>query len=177
MAESPRRAAVLVPLCRGAGGVEVILTRRAEGLPTHPGQVSFPGGRYDPTRDDSLLATALREAGEEIGLRTADAEVLGALPAVATLSSGFEIHPFVARIPSGYCFALRQGEVAEVFRMPLAAHADAALRTTHRWSVAGRSVEVPAILFAGKLVWGATLRILDLLVVGDVVSKLFKVTE
>jgi 8-oxo-dGTP pyrophosphatase MutT (NUDIX family) len=159
----PRRAAVLVSLEKGVSGVDVILTRRTDGLPTHAGQISFPGGRYDAGRDESLLATALREAEEEIGLRPDHVEILGALPAVSTLSSGFEIHPFVARIPSGYPFTPDPREVAEIFTLPLRAHGDLAFRVAHRWHVEGRAVEVPALLFEGRLVWGATLRILDLL--------------
>ena len=163
MADSLRRAAVLVPLQRRPTGVEVVLTRRAEGLPTHPGQIAFPGGRHEPGRDESLLATALREAEEEIGLHPQDVDVLGALPAVATMSSGFEIHSFVALVPEGYVFTPEPGEVVEVFQMPLGARHDPALLVAHRWSVQGRPFDVPAILFGGRLVWGATLRILDLL--------------
>lgn len=159
----PRRAAVLVALHRHRDGEAVVLTRRAEHLPTHAGQIAFPGGRHDVGRDESLLATALREAEEEIGLDPRHVEVLGALPAVTTMSSAFEIHPFVGRIPSPYPFQPHAGEVIEVFSMPLCAYADPALRVAHSWSVRGRAVEVPAIAFEGRLVWGATLRILDLL--------------
>ena len=158
-----RRAAVLVPLCGPANETEVVLTQRAVDLPTHAGEIAFPGGRHDPERDDSLLATALREADEEIGLRPSDVQVLGALPTISTLSTRFEIHPFVGRIPSNYPFAPHPGEVFEVFRMPLRAHGDAALRVAHRWTVSDRTIEAPGILFDGHLVWGATLRILDLL--------------
>jgi 8-oxo-dGTP pyrophosphatase MutT (NUDIX family) len=175
---TPRRAAVLVPLYRGAGGgIEVVLTRRTEHLPTHPGQISFPGGRFDPGRDEGLLDTALREAEEEIGLRRVDAVLLGALPAVATLISGFEIHPFVARIPEDYPFVPHPGEVAEILTLPLGAHADPALSETHPWEVEGHRVEVPAIRYRGHLVWGATLRILGLLARTDVLSRGFAVTE
>lgn len=163
MTAAPRRAAVLVPLDRTAKGIEVILTLRSADLPTHAGQISFPGGRHDAERDESLLATALREASEEIGLTPRDIEIVGALPAVATMSSSFEIHPFVGRIPAGYAFQPDPREVQEIFSLPLHAHGDAAYRVTHRWSVDDRHVEVPGLLFEGRLVWGATLRILDLL--------------
>jgi len=157
------RAAVLVPLQYDSGGTSVVLTRRADWLPTHAGQISFPGGRYDPDHDESLLATALREADEEIGLRPTDVEVLGALPTVSTMSSRFEIHPFVARIAAAYAFTPHPGEVVEVFSMPLHAHGDPARRGAHRWTVDERVIEVPAILYEGRVVWGATLRIVDLL--------------
>ena len=159
----PRRAAVLVALHREGDGEAVVLTRRAEHLPTHAGQIAFPGGRHDVGRDESLLATALREAHEEIGLDPRHVEILGALPAVTTMSSAFEIHPFVGRIPPHYPFQPHAGEVVEVFSMPLRAYADPALRVSHPWSVGGHAVEVPAIAYDGRLVWGATLRILDLL--------------
>ena len=158
-----RRAAVLVPVFGDGDAAAVVLTQRAVDLPTHAGEIAFPGGRHDPERDESLLATALREADEEIGLRPSDVEVLGALSTISTMSSRFEIHPFVGRIPSNYTFAPHPGEVFEVFPMPLRAHADAALRVAHRWQVNDRTIEAPAILYDGRLVWGATLRILDLL--------------
>jgi 8-oxo-dGTP pyrophosphatase MutT (NUDIX family) len=163
MKPEPRQAAVLVLLEPGEEGFDVVLTQRTEHLPTHAGQVAFPGGRFDPELDESLLATALREAEEEIGLRPGDVEVLGALPPVATRSSRFEIWPFVARLPARYEFTPHAGEVGEVFRMPLRAYTDPGLRVAHPWSVEGQRVDVPGILFDGRLVWGATLRILDLL--------------
>src|SRR5690606_15147567 len=110
-------AAVLVPLV-GEGETSVILTRRHDGLRQHGGQVSFPGGRVDPG-DAGPLAAALREADEEIGLRPADARVLGYLDPLATVS-GFRVLPVVARVPAGFEPRPRPGEVAEVFSLPLA---------------------------------------------------------
>jgi len=165
------QAAVLVPVFHGLQGAEVVLTQRSQHLPTHPGQVSLPGGRFDAGRDESLLATALREAEEEIGLRPGDAELLGALPPVATMSSSFEIHPFVARVPPAYVYTPHNGEVAAVFTMPLRELQNPALAVTHRWSAAGVELEVPGVRYAGHLVWGATLRILDLLARSDVLSR------
>lgn len=172
-ARSPSQAAVLVPVFHGSHGTEVVLTLRADHLPTHAGQISLPGGRFDETRDESLLATALREAAEEIGLREADADVLGALPPVATMSSAFEIHPFVARVPPGYVYEPHPGEVAAVFSMPLVALDDPTLAVAHRWTVNGAEVEVPGIRYSGHLVWGATLRILGLLARSDVLLRGF----
>ena len=137
----------------------------------HPGQIAFPGGRHDPVLDDSLLATALREAHEEIGLHPADIDFIGALTPVTTMSSRFEIHPFVARIGTGYAFPPQASEVVEVFSMPLGAHDDPALRVAHRWSADGRDLAVPAILYEGRLVWGATLRILELLVASSMLPR------
>ena len=158
-----RRAGVLVPLQRRGDGLAVVLTRRADDLPTHAGQISFPGGRHDPVLDESLLATALREADEEIGLRPSDVVVIGALPTVQTRSSRFEIHPFVGQVPAVYDFNPHAGEVVEVFAMPLRTYLDPTCRVAHTWTLDGNPIEVPAVSFEGRVVWGATLRILDLL--------------
>ena len=119
VSESSIRAAVLVPLVPAGSDIEVILTLRTESLPTHKGQVAFPGGRFGPRYDESLVDTALREAEEEIGLRRGDVEIVGSLPDVQTMSSRFVITPLVGRIPADYPFVLDPGEVAEVFAMPL----------------------------------------------------------
>jgi len=154
-------AAVLVPLVEYAE-TSVILTRRHDGLRQHGGQVSFPGGRVDPG-DVGPLAAALREAEEEIGLRPADARVLGYLDPLATIS-GFRVLPVVARIPAGFEPRPRPGEVAEVFSLPLS------------WLMAPENLERIAIRLGGRerhvfeyrrhaaapgqRVWGATASIL-----------------
>ncbi len=168
----PVRAAVLVPICRGPEGPEVILTLRSEGLSHHRGQVSFPGGRFDPSCDQSILATALREAEEEIGMRPADVEVLGALPELHTMSSSFLISPFVGRVPRNYEYTPHDREVAAIFSMPLRAHGDPAFRVKHSWTYDGRTGEVPAIRYDTYLVWGATLRILDTLIESPLMAQL-----
>lgn len=154
-------AAVLVPLV-GDRETSVILTRRDDGLRNHGGQVSFPGGRVDPG-DAGPLAAALREAEEEIGLRRADARVLGYLDPLATIT-GFHVLPVVARVPQGFVARPRPGEVAEVFSLPL------------RWLMAPENLERIAIQYRGRerevleyrrheaapgqRVWGATASIL-----------------
>src|SRR5258706_12151143 len=97
-------AAVLVPMFERDGAFHLLYTTRSAALPQHPGQVAFPGGRHAPVRDGSLLVTALRETEEEIGVRPADVDVLGALDAIHTFSSNFLITPFVGRIPHPYEF-------------------------------------------------------------------------
>ena len=172
MTDSPSRAAVLVPLCGSGTAVEVVLTQRAHTLRRHRGQIAFPGGKYEPEHDESLLATALREAAEEIGLNPRDVEVIGALPEVYTRSSQFVISPFVGRLPEAYPFEPDGSEVAEIFVMPLAAYRDPARRITHIWPQADAALEVPAIDYEGRIVWGATLRILDLLVKSPLLDRL-----
>ena len=99
MSRRSARAALLVAVQRRPPGVDfAILTRRAAELRRHAGEVAFPGGRHDPARDSSLLATALREAREEIGLEEADVALLGALPERRTVSSRYLVSPFVGRV-------------------------------------------------------------------------------
>jgi 8-oxo-dGTP pyrophosphatase MutT (NUDIX family) len=108
-------AAVLVPIFERDGTLHLLYTTRSAALPTHAGQVSFPGGRYAPDRDASLLATALRETEEEIGVRAAHVDVLGALDPIHNVSSNFLITPFVGRIPYPYELRPDPREVHDVF--------------------------------------------------------------
>jgi 8-oxo-dGTP pyrophosphatase MutT (NUDIX family) len=114
---SPAQASVLVPLVVRDGALGVLLTRRTAHLHDHAGQISFPGGRRDPD-DADALATALREAEEEIGLDPQGVEVLGCLPIYTTVS-GFEVTPVVALIPSPPSLKLDAFEVATAFEVPL----------------------------------------------------------
>jgi 8-oxo-dGTP pyrophosphatase MutT (NUDIX family) len=103
-------SAVLVPVYEDSGDHFVVLTRRSEDLQHHKGQISFPGGAYDEA-DGDLRTTALREAGEEIGVRANDVEILGNLDDRATMSSNFVITPFVGAIPYPYDFKVNHREV------------------------------------------------------------------
>ncbi|WP_312242897.1 CoA pyrophosphatase [Pantoea sp.] len=112
-----RRAAVLVPLIeRETPGL--LLTRRAAHLRKHAGQVAFPGGMQDAT-DASLIATALREAEEEVGISADRVRVIGSLPAV-TSSTGFQVTPVIGIIPADLPLRLNPDEVESAFEMPLA---------------------------------------------------------
>ena len=119
LSERPvRRAAVLVPLVRRPEGLAVLLTRRTDHLNDHAGQVSFPGGRTDP-EDIDAVATALREAREEVGLQADEVEVIGVLPTYTTVTA-YEVTPVVALLDPPRALALDAFEVAEVFEVPLA---------------------------------------------------------
>ncbi len=160
-------AAVLVPLFDSAGELHVLYTTRSASLPQHAGQVSFPGGRHAADRDPSLLATALRESEEEIGLCAADVDVLGALDPIHTFSSNFSIAPFVARIPHPYPFRPDPREVADVFSLPLRVLDDPATVVAETWTIDGRAIPVTSYRHDRRVIWGATQRItaslLDLL--------------
>lgn len=156
--EGFRSAGVLVPLRARGSGVTVVLARRTEQVPHHKGQVCFPGGSRDPG-DFDLLETALREADEELGIRGDDAEILGTMDPVITVT-GFCIQPFVARISPSSTFRLDPFEVAEVFEAPLRVFA-AFDRYRYAESVfRGESHRVYFLDYGPHTIWGATAMIL-----------------
>ena len=157
-------AAVLVPLFARAGALHLLYTTRSATLPQHAGQVAFPGGRHAPDADATLLATALRETCEEIGVAPHDVDVLGALDPLHTFSSNFVITPFVATIPYPYAFRTDPHEVADVFSIPLATLADPATVVEETWTIDGRTVPIASYRHDGRTIWGATQRITAALV-------------
>lgn len=112
----PAFASVLVALVT-RDQPSVLLTRRTDHLTDHPGQISFPGGRAEP-EDAGAIATALREAHEEIGLEPHEVEVLGCLPTYTTVTA-FIVTPVVALVQPGFKIMPDPFEVAEVFEVPL----------------------------------------------------------
>lgn len=162
-----RLAAVLVPLFLREDTVHVVLTKRTEHVRTHQGQVSFPGGAWEP-RDASLLDTALREAHEEVGLRPQDPDILGVLDDLPTAVSGFLVRPFVASIPHPYDFVQDDAEVAGLLSPPLEVFADPSRRRDEIRERDGIRYPVHYFDVDGEVVWGATARMLvaltDLLV-------------
>jgi 8-oxo-dGTP pyrophosphatase MutT (NUDIX family) len=110
-------ASVLVPLVDRPQGLQVLLTRRTAHLRDHAGQISFPGGRADPG-DADAVATALREAHEEVGLEARHAEVIGRLPRYTTVTH-FEVTPILAIVSPDLVLRPDPDEVAEAFEVPL----------------------------------------------------------
>jgi 8-oxo-dGTP pyrophosphatase MutT (NUDIX family) len=159
--ESPpdlRAAGVLVPLRVVGGEVVVVLARRTERVPHHKGQVCFPGGSRD-AGDRDLLATALRETEEELGIRPADVELLGAMDPVPTVT-GFFIQPIVARIPEEARFLLDPFEIAEVFDVPLSVFTDLSQYRAAATTFLGKPYQVYFLDYGRHTIWGATARIL-----------------
>jgi 8-oxo-dGTP pyrophosphatase MutT (NUDIX family) len=160
-------AAVLVPLFERDGALHLLYTTRSTNLAQHAGQVAFPGGRHTPSADENLLATALRETGEEIGVAAHDVDVLGVLDPIHTFSSNFSVTPFVATIPHPYAFRPNPHEVSEVFSIPLATLADPKTVVEETWTIDGHTVPIVSYRHEGRAIWGATQRItsalLDLL--------------
>lgn len=151
-------AGVLVLLgVPGRGEPLLLLQRRSDQVAHHPGEVSFPGGAQDPG-DPNLLATALRETEEEMGVAPGDAEVLGAL-GVQVTRTGFLVRPFVAWIP--YPYPLRpNAEVAEVVPIPLSALWDPGGLRVEMYQGPDRLERRYAFVYNRRVVFGATARIL-----------------
>jgi 8-oxo-dGTP pyrophosphatase MutT (NUDIX family) len=145
--ERPQRAAVLVPLIDDGGPPRLLLIRRAAGLPTHQGQVAFPGGFVGPGEHDPV-DTALREAEEEVGLPRSAVEVLGLLDDLSTRSDMVAVTPVVGRIARLPALRAQPGEVARIFEIPLAG-----LALPGNWTA---KVEFE---HEGEILWGLSARI------------------
>lgn len=152
-------AAVLVPLQVAEDGVHVVYTRRAQTLPTHAGQVAFPGGVCDPARDRDAAATALREAHEEIGLASHDVRILGALDDISTVSSRFVITPYVGVVPHPYAWVPSAREVDAVFSVALERLRGPGAECRELWDFDGTRVPIDFFPIDGHVIWGATHRI------------------
>ncbi|RMG57055.1 MAG: CoA pyrophosphatase [Deltaproteobacteria bacterium] len=156
--EGMRQASVLIPLMEKEGRVHVVLSRRTEKVPHHKGQVCFPGGSVEG-RDSNALETALREAEEEFSLSREDVTVLGRLDPVPTMTR-FYITPYVGSVPPSYEFRPDPFEVAEIFTAPLSYFFDFSRYRTTETFFRGNPYPVYFIDYEGRLIWGATAKIL-----------------
>ncbi|WP_246998970.1 NUDIX hydrolase [Halosolutus gelatinilyticus] len=151
-------AAVLAPVIERDGEHHLLFTRRADHLGEHPGQMSFPGGGAEP-EDETILDTALREADEEIGLRASEAEIVGQLDDIRTITE-YAVTPFVARIPDRE-YDRDEDEVAEIIALPLSGLLDPENyeyeRRDHPYY---GDIVIHYFHVDGYTVWGATGRIL-----------------
>jgi 8-oxo-dGTP pyrophosphatase MutT (NUDIX family) len=152
-------AAVLVPMHGWPENPGLVFTERRSDLNRHAGEISFPGGRRD--EGEELLDTALREAEEEIGLARSNVDVVGALPPIGTFVTNYKVHPFVGLIEEGMLFEPNPTEVESV----LVASLDdlVAAYAKRRLVRRGVPIKTDTYLISDKLIWGATARILGLL--------------
>ncbi len=154
------RSAVLIPLYEEQGQYHIVFIKRTETVKTHKGQISFPGGAMD-RGDKTLRDTALRECQEEIGVRAEDVEVLGELDDEITTTSNYIVTPFVALIPWPYRFTREKAEVAEILSVPVAALLDkTCLKKDIETLDGGIVVDSYNYHYKGRVIWGATARIL-----------------
>ena len=153
--QSPARdAAVFVGFVDRPGGLTLLLTKRTEQLKRHPGQIAFPGGSKDPG-DTGPAHTALREAGEEVGLREGEAELVTTLPPYRTVT-GFDVTPVLGFIDPAFKPVAEPGEVAEIFEVEAAhaLHPDNHRLHSREWQ--GRTRHFYSIENDRHTIWGAT---------------------
>jgi len=149
-----RPAAVLVPLVDRPEGLTVLLTERTAHLHAHAGQISFPGGAFEPD-DADAVAAALREAEEEVGLPPEQVEVVGRLDTYVT-RTGFEVTPVVGLVHPPVMLRPDPFEVADVFEVPLDFILDPARPERHSREFLGRPRYFYAFPYENRYIWGAT---------------------
>ena len=158
-------AAVLAPVFRDNEGVVRMLLLLRTDYGIHGGQLGLPGGRPEPG-DPDFLATALREAEEEVGLAPHDVDVLASFEPLDTMATGFRVHPFLGRVPPNVTWRPQPDEVARLLTPSVESlgSRDARglypFRSEHFWE----PIEVEGILVEGLVLWGMTLRLLDQIV-------------
>ncbi len=156
MAAAPpyKPAAVLVPVIDRPSGATILLTKRTDHLPDHPGQISFPGGSIEAA-DANAEAAALREAEEEVGLPRAAVEIVGRLDDYV-VRTGFLVSPFVGIIKPPLELRPDPVEVAEVFEIPLDFILDTANHERHSRDFQGRESQFYVLPYEDRYIWGAT---------------------
>jgi 8-oxo-dGTP pyrophosphatase MutT (NUDIX family) len=160
-----RPAAVLVPIFEADGEARIVLTKRPETMPSHRGEIAFPGGKLEATIDPSLRDAALREAHEEIGLDPGRVEIVGELETMTTVAGRFTLTPFVGLLAAPPRLHPDPIEVVRILDVPISELLD--VYREERWDVppgfgVGAGPDRPIHFFelADETVWGATARIL-----------------
>lgn len=153
-----RPAGVLAPIIETEEGLGLLLTKRSAALKHHPGQIAFPGGKQDEG-DIDVIAAALREAHEEIGLPADHVDVLGVLPPHETVTS-FHVTPVIGFVKKPFTIVAEPGEVDEVFAVPLdhVLNPDNYLIQSRRWR--GQMRHYFVVPYGPYYIWGATARML-----------------
>ena len=152
-------AAVLIPIYQWGDDYYVIFTQRTHTVSTHKGHISFPGGTREKN-DASLLDTALRECAEEVGIARATVDILGELDDCRVYFSNYVISPFVGVIPWPYIFTVSETETAEIIQAPISELLDDKCMSEGSEIIDGEPVPAYFYTYRGKMIWGATARIL-----------------
>ena len=172
--ESRELSAVLLPLYCKQGEYYLVFTKRTEQVKEHKGQISFPGGAYQEG-DGTLLNTALRECAEEIDLVADKVEILGRLDDTITQTSNYIISPFVVVIPWPYEFKVNTEEIEEIIEVPISALLDKSCLRQETEIISGETVTSYFYHYQGKVIWGATARILNQFL--DIVAEIIEDTS
>lgn len=147
-------AAVLLPLIERPEGFTLLLTKRTSDLKHHPGQVAFPGGRREPD-DADMIACALRETEEEVGLPRDSVDILGLLDPYLTIT-GYEVTPVVGVLTPPFAVTPDPVEVADTFEVPLAFVMDPANHRREQRDYKGLTRAYYAMVYEERYIWGAT---------------------
>ena len=153
-----RKAAVLIALINRRHGINILLTERTHDLPSHAGQVAFPGGKVEEG-DENIVHTALREAKEEVGLEASFISILGVLDNYHT-GTGFDVSPVVGMVEEGFTIVPDMREVDEVFEVPLSFILNKDNHVLHSKEYKGAERKFYSMEFEGHTIWGATAAIL-----------------
>lgn len=159
--EKPKRmrdAAVLIPVIDRAEEPTVLFTQRSPDLPSHAGQISFPGGRVEDG-DENMIATALREAHEEVGIPEHRVEIVGEM-GVHFGGQGYAVTPVVGIVHPSTSFMPCPNEVHDIFEVPLAFIADEANHIIEQRSFGGTDYRMFAVPWGKWHIWGLTAGIL-----------------
>ena len=153
-----KRASVLIPLLESEGEIFLMLTRRSNKMRSHPGQVSFPGGKQDIC-DEGSMHTALRETYEEIGLPREKVDLLGMLDQILSLHY-YLVTPYVGLIPSDFVPLPNNDEIESVFKVPLAFF----MKSENHWSEEKKILAFPVLVhhfeYQGYDIWGLTAKLI-----------------
>lgn len=156
-ADGAPNSAVVLPLCQWQGQWCFLMTRRALHMRTHPGQLSFPGGRID--QGETPWQAALRELSEEISVSAEQVTLWGTLPAINT-STGFIVQPYLVELAADIHVRYQADEVDSVYYVPLRYTLASANWQHEQWQLRGKRQDLYFLAFGQRLIWGASAQML-----------------
>lgn len=159
-AQNPRLAGVMLLICRGTPGWQLVFTKRRAYAGVHSAQVSFPGGKLEE-EDGDLLSAALRETEEEIGVPSSKIEVVGPMTPLYIPPSNFLVHPFVGLLSESINWRLDPTEVDVLLEIPIAFLHQEVAREHRLIQVGNAQREVPGFVWNEHFIWGATAMMLE----------------
>lgn len=162
----PTPAAVLIPIYEKENEHYILFTKRTDHLRHHKGQISFPGGKFDPT-DRDLKETALRESYEEIGLKNEDVEIIGSSSQMIT-NTNFIVTPFAGTFKYPYEFNINKDETDYLIEVPLKHLIDKKNFKIEEREVLGHKIPIYFYSFGEHIIWGVT---------GKILYDFFRITE
>ncbi len=158
--DTAKKSAVLLMLYEKNNSTHIVLIVRATGNNVHSGQISFPGGKCEQF-DENIIATALREANEEIGVNVENIKVIGQLSSLFIPVSNFLVYPVVAYHTGSLELNPNRAEVAELLEIPIHSLLNSKNKVISKVNSRGNMVNVPSFVIQDKIIWGATAMIIN----------------